>query len=374
MDELEKKLDQNFWPLLAIALGLFLVLWGLGLLLGKKLAPWLEKRIDEDKHPIPALLVHGFRWPLMALCMVTGLCLATLTLSGWNMQEAPRFLASILKNAPGFIYKTLRISVILCISWGLLASSDIAGLLVRRTRQKMDLRMDTSVTRFLSGLFKVIVVAITVVILLSEFHYNINGLITGLGLGGLTVALAAKDSASNFFGGMVLVIDKPFEIGDWVSCGGVEGTVEDINMRNTIIRNDSGSLTTMPNALLSAAPITNFSSAMNQRRADVTLSLVYSTSHQQIKQFAAALRGILETDAEVVSDSVLVRFSNFSPSSLDIRVIYYTTLSGFGEHLRIRERINYGIMDLAEKQGLSFAHPTQTVELRSSQKPEEPRA
>ncbi len=368
MEELEQLTEKTQNPLMFLGVALLaLLLFGLaGYLLARKLGPTIQKHINEEKHPIPVLLLGGFRLPVQVGFLVCGLGAALLILSGWQHPDMPAFLANWLKSAPAFVSKMLRISAIVCISWGLVASSDIAGLVLRGARQRMDLQVDSSVTRFLSGIFKVVVLAIAAVILLSELNYNINGLITGLGLGGLTIALAAKDSASNFFGGVVLVVDKPFEIGDWVSCNGVEGTIEDINMRNTIIRNDSGSLTTMPNALLSAAPITNYSSAMNQRRADITLNLVYATPHTQIKEFVSGVREILETDPEIVSDSVLVRFANLGESSLGVRVIFYTSLPGLAEHLRIRERINYAILDLAEQHGIAFAYPTRTVALSTA--------
>ncbi|MDL2252925.1 mechanosensitive ion channel [Ruminococcaceae bacterium OttesenSCG-928-I18] len=356
--------NRHFFPTLLTSLLLIAAFGLVGYLLGIKLMPLIQKRIDEKKHPILSLLLNGFQKPLFAYLLLVGVGIGVLHMSNWDVVNVPWFVFSAFKHAPNIVYRSLRIVTIICVAWGFLASSDIAGHLLSRARSRWDLHMSKGVMRFLSGMFKIIVVAIATVMLLSELNYNINGLIAGLGLGGLTIALAAKDSAANFFGGLVLILDKPFDIGDWIVCGETEGTVEDINMRSTIIRNDSGSLTTVPNSLMSSEAITNFSGAMNQRRADIILNLEYGVNHKQMREFTASVRNLLETDPEVVSDSVLVRFSEFGQSSLDVRVIFYTALPGFSDHLRIRERINYAIMDLAEKDGISFAFPTRTVELQ----------
>ncbi len=359
-------IEQNLLLTLAVAAGFALVFWFLGILANRKIIPFILKRIDANKHPYPHLILQGFRTPTFAFIVALGLYFAGLVFSNLQDPNLPSLVTDSLSKMPPTLHTGMRIAIILCISWGLFSSSDLVNLIVRNTRSRLQMLEDSSFTRFLTGMYRVLVVALAVVIVLSELNYNINGLITGLGLGGLTVALAAKDSASNLFGGMILVIDKPFEIGDWVSCTSVEGTVEDINMRNTIIRNDSGALTTMPNAMLSAEPITNFSSAMEQRRADITLTLLYSTTQEQLKTFIASIQNLLEKDEEILPNRFIVCFSEFGDSSLNVRLIFYTTIPGYFDYLRICERINFTIMELAEEQGIGFAYPTQTLQMDPS--------
>ena len=247
-----------------------------------------------------------------------------------------------------------------------MSSSKITRLVLQGTHSKLDLRVGESVAHFLAAIFKVVVIAIAAIILLSEFNININGLITGLGLGGLTVALAAKDSAANFFGGLILVVEKPFDIGDWIVADGVEGTVESINLRSTTIRTSPGALTIVPNANLSGTAITNWSGGMEQRRASFALALPYNTPQQKIREFSSSMRDLLRKDKDVVPDSVVVRFSEFGSSSLTIQVIFYTSLPGFKDHIRIKERINYAILELAEGMNISFAYPSQTLFVQPS--------
>lgn len=226
--------------------------------------------------------------------------------------------------------------------------------------------MSKSVSRFLAAVFNVLVVALAIVIILSELDYDINGLIAGLGLGGLTIALAAKESAENFFGGLVLITEKPFEIGDYISTNSVEGTVEDINLRSTKIRLSSGSLTVVPNANLSSSPITNWSGVMKKRRARFLLQLEYNTSAKQLKEFINSVQTLLETDPEILNESILVHFIEFGESSLNVQVVYYTALPGMADHLRINERINYGIIQLAQQYKVGFAFPTRTLYIQDT--------
>ncbi len=356
-------INSNLLLTLAFAAGFVFLFWLLGLLLSRKMIPFFIQHLNKDKHLFLHLFLQGFRHPLFAFFFMLGLYFGGLLFSNLQDPNVPSFITNALSAMPPTLHKGIRIGIIACITWGLLASSDIVNLVVRNARSRLQMLEDSSFTRFLTGFYRVLVVALCIVIILSELNYNINGLITGLGLGGLTVALAAKDSAANLFGGMILVIDKPFEIGDWVSCTSVEGIVEDINMRNTIIRNDSGALTTMPNAMLSAEPITNFSSAMEQRRADITLTLLYSTTKQELETFIRSIRELLEKDEEILPERFLVCFSEFGDSSLNVRLIFYTTIPGYFDYLRICERINFSIMTLAEEQGVGFAYPTQTLQM-----------
>ena len=146
-------------------------------------------------------------------------------------------------------------------------------------------------------------------------------------------------------------------------CGDVEGSVEDINLRSTKVRTDDGSLTIVPNAKISGAAITNWSGAMKQRRADITLQLSYNTTKEQLRAFNTAVRTRLETDPEIVSDSVLVRFAEFGQSALNVRIIFYTTLHGYSDHMRIRERVNYALIDIAKTNQIEFAYPAMSVYL-----------
>lgn len=217
-----------------------------------------------------------------------------------------------------------------------------------------------AVRRMLRRSLKVLFVIFAALAMLESLGFPVNSLIAGLGLGGLTVSLAAKDTASNLFSGLVLLVERPFAIGDWVTCAGVEGTVEDITFRSTKIRTLANTLTVIPNSMVSAGFITN-SSERKMRMSEFTLGVCYDTPRAAIEQVIADLRELLTGDEDLVSDTVMVRLSGFAASSIDIFVRFYTKTTDAGVYFKICERINFEIIDIMAKNNVQFAFPSTTV-------------
>lgn len=176
-----------------------------------------------------------------------------------------------------------------------------------------------------------------------------------------------KDTASNLFAGLVLLVEKPFAIGDWVTCAGVEGAVEDITFRSTKIRTLANTLTVVPNSVVSAGLISN-GSERKMRMAEFTIGVCYDTPRAALEQVMADLRALLTGDAAVRADTVVVRFTGFSASSMDVLVRYYTKTTDYNEFLAVGERLNLAILDLMASNGVSFAFPSTTVYLEDGGK------
>ncbi len=355
---------------IALTIGVFAIFWLASWLIGKKIFPALINRLDKEKHQISAILLHGFRRPLSFLLKISGIFGALLVICyRFNFDWLSSGLQSVLNGLPSILAVCIRVSIVLACTWGLVASSSITSLLLRNARTRLDLNISKGVTRFLSAVFNVIVIGIAAVILLSELNFNINGLLAGLGLGGLTVALAAKESAANFFGGLILVVEKPFEIGDWITCtgssGNVEGTVEDINLRDTRIRTWHGSLTIVPNSVLSASFISNWGKSLEMRKADFVLTVVYATPSDKLKRFMRDIRKLLKADKDIDEKSIVVVFTEFGDSSLNIRVVFNVLLPKYVDYLRILDRVNLSLLELANASGVDYAFPTRTVFIES---------
>lgn len=190
---------------------------------------------------------------------------------------------------------------------------------------------------------------------------NVKAFLAGLGIGGLAFALAAQDTIANVFGSVVVAVDQPFRLGDFVKIGAHEGSVEEIGLRSTRLRTPARTLVTIPNKTVAAESINNHS-RMPQRRVDQTLGLTYGAKAEQIEGLVNDIRSLLKNDAEVQSDSILVHFLNYGASSLDIQVIYFASNPDGGKCLDLRQRVNLAIMRLVEARGLGFAFPTQTIE------------
>ena len=187
-------------------------------------------------------------------------------------------------------------------------------------------------------------------------------LVAGLGIGSLAFALAAQDSLANIFGAIVVAVDQPFRIGEVVKIGANVGAVEDIGLRSTRIRLVDKSLMTIPNKTVAAETITNLS-RFTRRRFEQVISLTYGTKPDEMTAMVEEIRGIITSQPEVDAPGVMVFFRDFSASSLDIWIVYEIPSPDFQRAMRVKQRINLAIMRAVAARGLSFAFPTQTIEL-----------
>lgn len=256
--------------------------------------------------------------------------------------------------------KFLRSMVIVLITWGLFnLSSPTTGILIS-VNEKINNKIDLILLPFISRTIRVILIAISISIIGQEFDYDVNGLVAGLGLGGLAFALAAKEAVGNLIGGIVIVTEKPFSIGEWILTPSVEGTVEDINFRSTKIRTFSQALVTVPNSTLANEPITNWS-RMGKRRINFHLGLNYQTSKEQIERVVMRIEHMLRTHEEIHPDTIMVAFDHYNDSSLDILMYFFTNTTVWAEHVKIKHDINLAIMGILEEEGVEVAFPSRTI-------------
>ena len=217
-----------------------------------------------------------------------------------------------------------------------------------------------ALSNVVSTTLRILLIILGFVMIAKEWNYDITGFIASLSIGSLAVALAAKDSLANVFGSLVIIIDKPFVIGDWISANGIEGTVEKITFRSTCLRTFPQELVYIPNSLLSNTAITNFSKR-EKRRLDFVLGLTYDTTYQQMEKFVGRLREYLMHHDGVYDDGITVNFQDFGGSSLDIRIICYTKASAYASFMDVRQQINIDIMKMLEEENLGCAFPSTSV-------------
>lgn len=199
----------------------------------------------------------------------------------------------------------------------------------------------------------------------------VYGIIAGLGVGGLAIALAAQPTIENLIGGLSLFADKSLRVGDFCRCGTDEGTVEAIGIRSTWIRGEDRTLTTIPNAALSKMPVINFG-----RRDECLLQTVvgvrYETKPDQLRRLMDELRKMLLAHPELDHESVRVRLVGLGSSSLDIEVFVYVDTRERAQFMSVREDILLKIIDLVELCGTGLAFPSQTLYLARDQAPTPP--
>jgi MscS family membrane protein len=203
-----------------------------------------------------------------------------------------------------------------------------------------------------------------IVYVIQMLGYSISAIVTGLGIGGLAVAMAAKDTLSNLFGSIMIFIDRPFKLGDWITVNGEEGVVEEIGFRSTRIRTFAKTVISLPNSSVVMNSINNYS-RMPKRRIKMTIGLTYGSSVDQMEKVTSSIEEYLKNSELVHPDQIMVNFTNFGSSSLDIFIYFFTRTTKWQEYLEARQTINLSIMKIVENEGLSFAFPTQTLHIES---------
>lgn len=269
-------------------------------------------------------------------------------------------LNAIVKVAVvNFMTMVLRIALMLMISVSIQNLIGNIPDLVDNIGEKLGGVNQTIVT-FFTKIAKALVMVFTVVIIVEEFGYDVTGLITGLSLGGLTFALAAQDIASNFMAGITIILDKPFAMGDWIAVGGMEGIVEEMNFRSTKIRTFDNALISVPNSQLGSSSVTNWTK-MNFRKTNIIIGLLYSTTRETLQKVIDDIYNELSQFEEIKTDSLLVKFDNFSASSLDVKISYNSYPIPGPAHLALKEKVNLKIMEVVERHETDFAYNTVTV-------------
>ena len=225
-------------------------------------------------------------------------------------------------------------------------------------------RMDDQLVPILVKMMRLFVGVLGLVFVLQNLGVNVSALVAGLGVGGIAIALAAKDALANVFGSITIFTDRPFHVGDVVDIDGVVGTVEEVGLRSTRVRTSSGSVMTIPNARVANAKIDNIG-AREYRRVRGSLGLSYSTAPSDVTAFVSGLREILAESKDVVTEKSEVHFTDFGASSLDVMFSFYLDVPGWHDELVARSNINISIMELAAKLNVSFAFPSQSVYIES---------
>lgn len=224
------------------------------------------------------------------------------------------------------------------------------------------IKIDDKLLPFLRTGLRIVILAISAIILLQEWGYDASGVIAGLGIGGLAIALAAKDTVENLFGFSSIITDKPFSVGEFIVTPAATGIVEHVGIRSTRIRQLDQALVIVPNSKLAASKILNWSHA-EKRRLDITLGISYEARSTDLRQLMARLRQSLEETEDVDTGSIIVHFVNFGASTLDVRIICIILHAGWGDFTRVAEGIRLAMMDIVEELGLEIALPSRTVYL-----------
>ena len=251
------------------------------------------------------------------------------------------------------------------ILWVLVRVSDLAISFVGKKFTATDDAIALQVMPLLRRAFRVFLLIIGAIFIVQNIGVDVGSLLAGLGIGGLAVALAAQESLANFWGTLVLLVDRPFRVNDWVKINDTEGIIEEMGFRSTRIRTWQRSLVTLPNKSLANSTIENWTE-MNKRRVRQVLAVTYQTKSSKIEKLIEGIEKTLADHQQVEQESILVKFIGFNESSLDILVQYFTLTTVYVEFLQITQENNCAFLELAEQLSVDFAFPSRTIYNASS--------
>jgi MscS family membrane protein len=230
-------------------------------------------------------------------------------------------------------------------------------------------RSGAGVVNVVNRVVKALLGCIAIIGLLQALGFNVTGLLAGLGIGGVAIALAAQKTIENLFGGITVMADKPVRIGDFCRFGDKTGWVEDVGIRSTRIRTVERTILSVPNAEFSSIQIENFAER-DRMRFFTTLGLRYETTPDQMRALLTSIRKILIGHPKVGREDVRARFAAFGPSSLDVEVNAYILTADAAQYQAIREDLLLRFMDAVREAGTGFAFPSSTVYLSRDRGPD----
>jgi len=341
----------NQWVRSLLILGVFIILYRPVAKLIFQSMMMVTKRTKTD---VDTKVVQSFEKPFRVFLLLLGVFLAV----------------RVMDMSPGIedvIWKAFRSGLIIIIAWGLANLSKKDSGIFENLASRFRIEVEDILIQFLAKGMRFIVIALTISIVAQEWEYDVNGFVAGLGIGGLAFALAAQDTLANLFGGMVITVDKPFNLDDWIETPSVEGTVEEISFRSTRVRTFAQALVHVPNSRIVKEPITNWS-RMGKRRVMFNLGVMYKTPKEKLEICVKRIDEMLNAHSEVDKEFIIVRFSEFSESSLDIFIYCFAQTTQWAEFMRIKEDINFRAMTILAEEGVEVAFPSRSIYMEDHQK------
>ena len=297
---------------------------------------------------------NAFYVPLKIFFRISGIYLAIL------------FLKPILNFSDEFmkiVTKFYRIIVVIMVANSFANSITKKSRFIKSLEERSNKDLNEASIKMLVRIIRAAIYVIATFIVFIEIGYDLSGLVTGLGLGSVVLTLAAQDTLKNVFGGILIFMDKPFKVGDYIKLDTYEGTVEDMTFRSTRIRTLDNSIVQIPNATVSLASIENISQ-IKKRRYSLNLELVLDTKMEKIESFKNQIIEVLMQDENVVQDTINIHFNEITANGLNLNVIFYFSVSDYIQYLDLKEEFNKDIMYLVEKNQIGLAYDTKTIEIK----------
>jgi MscS family membrane protein len=305
----------------------------------------LKTMAEDSKSKFDDIILTTFEKPIYWIVLAGGL---SLTIAVLQLPEG-------LKN---LVDHLITLVVVTFAAWS--ASNFITALrltYIDPIIDRSESRLDDQIIPIIERSLKVAIWSFSALIAFDNIGFDIVSLLTGLGIGGLALAMAAKDTLANVFGSLTIFTDRPFQVDDVVTLQGHTGTVTDLGLRTCRLRTFDGTVVTVPNSLLVGNTVENVS-ARTARKHSATLGLVYTTTTEQLEAAIQALKNLLSTH-ESVRDDFAVRFTAFGDSALEVSLSYWVEPPG--KFFDVVSELNLRIKRTFDENGWDMAFPSMTI-------------
>ncbi len=307
----------------------------------------IKKITSKTKTKLDDIIIDMIEEPIMFAIVLAGMWYALSTLV-------------ISEGAQAIVTKGFHFAITLNIAW-LIARlfNAIFEEYVKPFADKTESDFDDQILPLVRKGIITTIWILGIIVALDNAGYKVGPLLAGLGIGGIALAMAAKDTIANIFGGFTIFTDKPFKIRDRIKIDSYDGTVEEIGLRSTRLRTLTGTQVTIPNAMFAENPVENITREPT-RKITLNLGLTYNTTPEKMEKAQKILREIA-TKSKLVDDNFKISFTTFGDFSLGILFMYY--IKKDSDILEAQNTINLEILRQFNKEKLSFAFPTQTIEI-----------
>lgn len=308
---------------------------------------YLKSFAENSKTKLDDILLMALEKPIYYILIAAGF-------------QASTYGLKLPEVIHGFISNIVTIVVIVFVAWTVTKLVNAVRVVyIDEWTEASDSKLDDQVVPIAENTLKAATWAFAVMMIFSNMGYDLMSVITGLGIGGLAMAMAAKDTLSNVFGSVTIFADQPFQVDDVVTMAGYTGTVRDVGLRTCRLETFDGTLVTVPNATMVGGVVENVS-ARAARKFAGTIGLVYETSGEDLESAISAIKDILEAE-EHIREGYGVRFVNFGDSALELSVVFWVAPPA--EYFDTLHSVNMAIKKAFDEHGWDMAFPSQTLYL-----------
>lgn len=314
----------------------------------KRVLTKLQSKLESTKTPWDDALIHAIRKPLSLLIWMFGLSFALDVMS--------TSFAPVIRE----------IAVITSVAWVAVRFIKFAEQNILHQQKIKGKPIDRSTADAISQLLRVTVIITSFLVALQTLGFNISAILAFGGIGGIAIGFAAKDLLANFFGGLMIYLDRPFAIGDWIRSPDkeIEGTVEKIGWRLTVIRTFDKRPLYIPNSIFASIAVEN-PSRMTNRRIYETIGIRYDDA-AILPVIVDEVRAMLKVHDEIDTNTTLmVNFNKFSESSLDFFIYTFTKTTDWQHYHHVKQDILFKVNEIIAKHNAEMAFPTSTVNIQN---------